>query len=145
MGGGAHRGPVALARQRRTIRCVQVLLVLFAGALLVLAGYSWGRVAGYDAGRRAAPLDVPPAESTARTIVLGMVGLAAVAGAVALQGRGGVRIPTPARLEDLAGRAEATVAERSRREGSEPDPTSESPAARRPNRHGPAGDVPGRG
>lgn len=112
MGGGAHRGPVGLSRQRRTIRFVQLLLVVIAASLLLFAGYSWGRASGYDDGRRSRALDQPPPPAGTQAIVLAILGLGALGGALVLQGRGGVRIPTPARLEELAGRAEATLSER---------------------------------
>ncbi len=98
MVGGAHRGPVGLGRQRRTIRIVQAILVLLGAALLVFAGYSLGRSSGYEAGRNAAALDAPREPSGAQTVVLTILGLAALGGALAVQGEGGVRLLTPARL-----------------------------------------------
>lgn len=92
--GGTHRGPVALRRQKRTIRFVQVLLVLIAIGLAAFAGYS--------------SRDGSLAQVLV-TVVLGGVALAA-AGALA-DGRD-VRIPTPARLDELAGRAERAAIER---------------------------------
>jgi hypothetical protein len=106
MGGGAHRGPVALARQRRTIRFVQLLLVLIAGGLMMLAGYSYGRHRGYADGLRAGDFDAPKKPSIVQTLVLVTLGGAAIGAAGLLGGPGGVRIPTPARLEELTGRAE---------------------------------------
>jgi hypothetical protein len=119
MTGGAHRGPVALRRQRRTIRLVQVLLVLGAAALLVFAGYSMGRGSGFDAARRATALEPPRPPSVVQTLVLAVLGLGALAAALSLQGAGGVRIPTPARLEELTGRAEAVAVERAERSAGE--------------------------
>lgn len=115
IGGGAHRGPVALRRQRRTIRLVQVLLVLIAGALLMFAGYALGRSDGFEAGRRAGALEAPRRPSVVQPIVLAILGVGALVGALAVQGDGGVRIPTPARLEELTGRAEAAAVERAQR------------------------------
>ncbi len=134
MGGGAHRGPLGLRRQRRTIRFVQVLLVVIAAALLLFAGYSWGRSSGYDAGERAREIDAPRRPSTMQTFVLGILGLVALGGAVVLQGDGTVRIPTPARLEEFAGRAERQAIERAEQVASEglppapPPPPSSAPA-----------------
>ena len=112
MGGGAHRGPVAPGRQRRAIRLVQVLLVLLATGLLLFAGYSRGVSSGYISGRRAGDLGAPAPPALAQTLVLAALGAGALGAAVSLQGTGGVRIPTPARLEELAGRAEAAAVSR---------------------------------
>ena len=111
--GGAHRGPVAPTRQRRTIRFIQLLLVLFAVGLFVFAGYSFGRQAGYDDGRRAGEIDAPSEPSLITAVVLVVLGGVALGGASLLGGPGGaVRIPTPARLDDLAGRAESVALQR---------------------------------
>lgn len=135
MTGGTHRGPLGLRRQRRTIRFVQVLLVLSAAALLLFAGYAWGRSSGYEAGARSAEIDAPRPPSSAQTIVLSALGLTALAGALVLQGDGTVRIPTPARLDELAGRAERQAIERAEQVAGEgragpppPPPASSAPA-----------------
>jgi hypothetical protein len=112
MGGGAHRGPVAVTRQRRTLRFVQGLLVVIAAGLLVFAGHQWGRSSGFEDARAVADLGGPKQPSAIQVIVLTVLGLAALGAAVALQGPGGIRIPTPARLDELAGRAEAVAVER---------------------------------
>ena len=112
MTGGTHRGPLGLRRQRRTIRFVQIVLVLTATGLLLFAGYALGRSSGYDAGTRAGEIDAPGEPSAAQTVVLGVLGFMALGGALLLQGDGTVRIPTPARLEELAGRAERQAIER---------------------------------
>jgi hypothetical protein len=109
MSGGAHRGPVAVTRQRRTIRLVQLLLVAIAAGLFVFAGYSLGRVAGYDDGRRADRLDAPRRPSAVQTVVLLALGGAALGAAATLGTGGPLRVPTPARLEELVGRAEETA------------------------------------
>jgi TRAP-type C4-dicarboxylate transport system permease small subunit len=109
--GGTHRGPVAPARQRRAIRTVQALLLVFATGLLLFAGYTWGRASGYEDGRRAGDIDAPSRPSSAQTGVLAVVGGVALVAALMLQGDG-VRVPTPARLEELTGRAEAAAVER---------------------------------
>jgi hypothetical protein len=112
MGGGSYRGPVGLLRQRRTIRFVQMSLVVVAAALLMFAGYSLGKVSGFDQGRRANAVGAPRAPSHAKTVVLAVLGLGALVSAVLLQGQGGVRLPVPARLEELTGRAESSAIER---------------------------------
>jgi hypothetical protein len=112
MGGGAHRGPVAIQRQRRTLRFVQGLLVVIAAGLLMVAGYQWGRADGYEFGRADSELEGSPPPSAMQVIALGVLGGAALSAALALQGKGGIRIPTPARLEELAGRAEKVAIER---------------------------------
>jgi hypothetical protein len=89
------------------------MLVLIAAALLMFAGYSLGRVDGFRDGRKAGGIDAPRAPSAAQTVVLAALGLTSLAGALLVQARGGgVRIPTPARLEELTGRAEAAAVER---------------------------------
>ena len=133
MGGGTHRGPVGLRRQRRTIRFVQVVLVLTAAGLLAFAGYSLGRSSGYDAGSSAGAIDAPRRPSNVQTVVLGVLGLAALSGALFLQGDGTVRVPTPARLEELVGRAESQAIERAEKiaaedSGRPPPPPSKAPA-----------------
>lgn len=128
MGGGAHRGPVGLRRQRRTIRLVQVLLVAVAAALLMFAGYAWGRSSGYGLGTRSGAIDAPRRPSAVQTAVLGILGLAALGGALFLQGDGTVRVPTPARLDELAGRAEGLAIERAEQVAAEDAGTSRSPA-----------------
>lgn len=105
---------MAHARQRRSIRIVQALLVLCAAGLLLFAGYSWGLSSGYERGARASDIDPPARSNTAQTVVLGVLGAVALGAALALQGSG-VRIPVPARLEDLTARAERTAVERAER------------------------------
>jgi TRAP-type C4-dicarboxylate transport system permease small subunit len=112
MTGGAHRGPVAPTRQRRTVRFVQVLLLCIAAALFVFAGYSWGKADGFDSARRSGDLGAPSRPDAAQVIVLVVLGGAALTGALLIQATGGVRLPTPAKLDELAGRAEKTAIER---------------------------------
>jgi hypothetical protein len=111
MGGGAHRGPVGIQRQRRTLRFVQGLLVVIAAGLLVVAGYQWGRADGFESAQGGNG-DGPRPPSAMQVVALALLGTAALSGALALQGHGGIRIPTPARLEELAGRAEKVALER---------------------------------
>lgn len=132
MTGGTHRGPLGLRRQRRTIRFVQVLLVVTAAALLLFAGYAWGRSSGFDAGARAGEIDAPRRPSGAQTVVLSLLGGAALAGAVILQGDGTVRVPTPARLDELAGRAERQAIERAEKAATEPGAPPPPPAPSAP-------------
>lgn len=122
--GGAHRGPVAPTRQRRTIRFIQLLLVLFAVGLFVFAGYSFGREAGYEDGRRAEEIDAPAAPSLVQALVLVILGGVSLGGASLLGAGGAVRIPTPARLDDLAGRAESVALQRAEEAAAEAPPPS---------------------
>jgi hypothetical protein len=119
MVGGSHRGPVAVTRQRRTIRFVQLLLVAIAAGLFVFAGYSLGRVTGFEDGRRAGSLDTPERPSGVQTVVLLVLGGAALGAAATLGTGPTVRIPTPARLEELVGRAEATAIRKAEEAASE--------------------------
>ncbi|MBA2272686.1 MAG: hypothetical protein H0W21_02115 [Actinobacteria bacterium] len=112
MGGGAHRGPVAPTRQRRAIRLVQMLMVLLGAGLLVYAGYTLGVASGSRSGRRAGDLGAATPPPLTQTLVLAALGAGSLGAAVSLQGPGDVRIPTPARLEELAGRAEAAAVSR---------------------------------
>ncbi|MDQ3986282.1 MAG: hypothetical protein M3280_07255 [Actinomycetota bacterium] len=119
MGGGAHRGPVAPTRQRRTLRFVQGLLVALAVVLLMFAGYSLGKRAGYEEGRRATDFDAPRRPSIAEVVVPGLLGVGVIVGALLLQSQGGIRMPTPARLDELAGRAEDEALERAEKAASQ--------------------------
>jgi hypothetical protein len=112
MGGGAHRGPVAHSRQRRTLRLMQILLAVAAAGLFVFAGYSWGRAAGFDAGRRAGDIDAPRRPGAFQVVVLVVLGAGALTGAWLLGGPDTVRMPTPARLDELTGRAQRAATER---------------------------------
>jgi TRAP-type C4-dicarboxylate transport system permease small subunit len=109
MGGGSYRGPVGILRQRRTVRFVQLSLIAMAAALLIFAGYSLGQVNGYEQGRRIDSLSAPKPPPAAKTVVLTLLGMGALVAAVLLQGQEGVRLPVPARLEELTGRAEAAA------------------------------------
>ena len=115
MVGGTGRGPSALGRQRRTIRFVQLLMVALAITLLIWAGYSAGKSAGYEDGLRSGQIDAPAEPGAGQTIVLVILGVGLLAGAFVLQARGGLRMPTPARLDELAGRAEKTAIEKAER------------------------------
>lgn len=122
MTGGTGRGPSALGRQRRTIRIVQVLIAVLAVGLFTLAGYTAGRASGFDDGRRADSIDAPARPSAVQTVSLLILGGVLLGAAFALQARGGVRMPTPARLEEFAGRAEATAIDRAESAAAEPGP-----------------------
>lgn len=113
MTGGSYRGPLGLRRQRRTIRFTQILLVAISAALLMWAGYSWGMSAGYDEGLGAEEIGAPAPPSTTQIVVLAALGAGALLSALLLQGGPEtVRIPTPARLDELAGRAESAAVDR---------------------------------
>ncbi len=139
MVGGAHRGPVAHARQRRTLRLVQALLVLIAAGLLLFAGYALGRVSGYEDGTRAEEIGAPTKPDTLEVVVPALLGLATLTGAVWLQGPGGIRMPTPARLDDLAGRAEQVAVERAEKTAAENPSLDEQAAAAREEEESEAG------
>lgn len=93
--------------------------MIAAAALLMFAGYTWGRAAGFDDARRADRFDAPRRPSAAQVVVLGALGLTALAAALVLQGSAGVRMPAPARLDELAGRAEGEARARVERLSSE--------------------------
>jgi hypothetical protein len=113
MAGGSYRGPLGLRRQRRTIRFTQILLVLLAAGLLLWAGYSWGESGGYDKGLRDEEVGAPAPPSTVQVVVLATLGVGSLLGALLLQGGSEtVRIPTPARLDELVGRAESSAVDR---------------------------------
>ena len=107
MGGGALRGPVAPTRQRKTIRFVQILLVMTAVGTFVFAGIAFARDGAEQSG------GVEPRDpSVLQPLVLVVMGLAALATARGLSDGPSVRVPTPARLDELAGRAERVAIER---------------------------------
>jgi hypothetical protein len=91
MTGGAHRGPVAPTRQRRTIRFVQLTLAALALGLVGFGIYSFG------------------ARTASQGIVLVFLGASFAGAAILLADGPSVRIPTPARLDELAGRAESVA------------------------------------
>ena len=97
------------------MRLMQVILVALAAGLLLFAGYSLGRVDGFARGRSANDFDAPKAPSAVQTVVLVGLGLTALSGAFLLQGSDGVRVPTPARLDELTGRAEQSAVQRAER------------------------------
>lgn len=103
---------MAPSRQRRTIRFIQLLLVLTTAGLLAFAGYSYGRADGYEVGKRASEIDAPREPSQVQTAVLVVLAGLAFAAATLLQENSTVRVPTPSRLDDLAGRAEQVAIER---------------------------------
>ena len=110
--GGAHRGPVALDRQRRTIRLVQIILVLVAVGLIVFAGSSFLEVVDYEAPSGGASFERPRAPSLVQPVVLALLGAASMAVAASLGLGRTVKLPTPARLEEFVGRAEGAAIER---------------------------------
>lgn len=99
--GGSYRGPLGLRRQRRTIRFVQLLLIAIGTGLVVFAFVA---AAGMD--ERPDPGTLARAGSLAQPVVLGLLALVAWGAAWLLADGREVRIPTPARLDELAGRAE---------------------------------------
>ena len=111
MGGGALRGPVAPTRQRRTIRFVQLLLILTAVAVFLFAGFVFARREGGSASP-GPDLRAPRHPSVVQPVALIVIGLVALGTARALSDGPSVRVPTPARLDELAGRAELVAIER---------------------------------
>lgn len=107
MAGGSYRGPLGLRRQRRTIRFVQLLLIALGVALAVFA-----IAAASGTTDRPDPRTLARSGSLAQPIVLGVLALAAWSAAWLLTDGRGVRIPTPARLDELAGRAEQVAIEK---------------------------------
>lgn len=91
---------------------VQGLLVLIAAGFLMFAGFALGRSSGYEDGKRAGELGAPSEPGLVEVVVPALLGVGAFVGALLLQGQGGIRMPTPARLEELAGRAERAAIDR---------------------------------
>jgi len=89
-----------------------MLLVVTAFALIAFAGYSYGRADGYGAGRRAGEIDAPREPSQVQTVVLAVLAAVSFGAATLLQENATVRIPTPSRLDELAGRAEQVAIDR---------------------------------
>ena len=107
---------------------MQFLLALIAAALFAFAGYAWGRAAGWDEGRAAAGrLEPPERPGPVQVVVLLVLGAGAAWGAWQIGGPGGVRMPTPARLEELTGRAHQAAAEREPPAVAESDPMAAPP------------------
>ena len=105
---------------------MQGLLIAIAAGLLMFAGYSWGRSTGFDQGRAADTIDAPAEPGAMQTVVLVILGAGALAGAFLLQRDGAVMVPTPAKLDALAGRAERAMVEKAEQiagESSESGPT----------------------
>ncbi len=82
---------------------MQILLVLIAAGLLIFAGYSLGVIAGMESAQRAGELGAPAKPSALQPVALAVLGLGAFSGALLLQAAGGIRLPTPARLDAVAG------------------------------------------
>ena len=106
---------------------MQGLFVLIAIGLVVLAVSSVG-----DLGDTGSAFDAPRERSILQPIVLGVMAVLSVAAAFALQDGKTVRIPTPARLEELVGRAEATALERAEAIAKEQSATSAASGGTQP-------------
>ena len=116
--GGAHRGPVAPSRQRRTIRLVQALLIVMGLGLVVAAFLSLIEVTAFDPSG-VASFDRPRPPSWGQPIVLAILALVSL-GAASVLGLGRtVKLPTPARLEEFVGRAEGAAIDRAERSAAE--------------------------
>jgi hypothetical protein len=85
---------------------------------MMFAGYSLGRYSGYVEARAADAFEVPRKPSLVQPAVLVTLGGITIIVALILE-RGGLRPPTPARLDELADRAEAAAIDRAARP---PDP-----------------------
>lgn len=107
---------------------MQALLVAVGAALLLFAGHAWGRIAASGEAEPADELDARRAPPAAQVIVPAVLGLGALVAAISLQSGGGVRLPTPARLDRMrAGPDPALAAEveprpEAEREGEEGPP-----------------------
>ena len=106
MGGGTYRGPLGLRRQKRTIRFVQILLAVSAVVIAVVAIATWPDGRTPQHGTLARPTSI------AQPFVMLVMAAALGGGAWLLADGRDVRIPTPARLEELAGRAEQVAIDR---------------------------------
>jgi hypothetical protein len=108
---------------------MQGLLIAIAVGLLMFAGYSWGRSTGFDQGRATGTIDAPAEPGMAQTVVLAVLGVGALAGAFLLQRDGVVVVPTTAKLDALAGRAEQAMVEKAEQiAGGSSRPPSADPA-----------------
>lgn len=97
-------------------------MVVLAAGLFLLAGYAWGRSSGFAAGRRAGDIDAPRRPGRGQTVVLALVGGGLLGAAFMLQSGGVIRSPVPARLEELAGRAERAAIDRVEAAAEEQEP-----------------------
>lgn len=104
---------MAHGRQKRTIRFMQLLFVVIAVGLVAYALVALGSSEENVLGGSHDPGILQP-------LVLFFLAAGAVGAAAALGGRDGVRIPTPARLEELVGRAEEAAVERAEQIAAEP-------------------------
>jgi hypothetical protein len=89
---------------------MQGLLAVIAVALFVFAGFTLTRALNSDGAPSNFGASTKP--SVVEPIVLILLGVGVLLGARALQSPEGIRMPTPARLEELAGRAEKVAIER---------------------------------
>jgi hypothetical protein len=90
---------------------MQIIFVSFACAAIVWAIFSFADVVGHESATR---FDAPAPPSWGQPIALVLLGAVSLGAAFILQDGRSVRIPTPAKLDELAGRAEATAVERAR-------------------------------
>lgn len=104
------------------------MFVLFAIGLFVFAGYSFGRSAGYEDGARAGEIDAPSEPSPVKAVVLVVLGGVSLASGMLLSSGGAVRVPTPARLEELVGRAEAVALSKAEEAAQSSETKTEEPA-----------------
>ncbi len=92
---------------------MQLLFVLIAAGLVAYAIASLGSPETEPLGGSHDPGVMQP-------VVLMILATGSLAAAAALGGRAGVKIPTPARLEELVGRAEQAAVQRAEQIAAEP-------------------------
>jgi hypothetical protein len=86
---------------------------------MLFAGYSFGRYTGFNDARAQDSIEAPRKPSLVQPVALVILGGVAILTALVLE-RGGLQPPTPARLDELVGRAEDAAVDRAARP-SDPD------------------------
>jgi hypothetical protein len=81
---------------------------------MLFAGYSLGRYKGFNEARAQDSIEVPRKPSLVQPAVLVILGGVTILAALALERRG-LQPPTPARLDELVGRAEEAAIDRAAR------------------------------
>jgi hypothetical protein len=81
---------------------------------MMFAGYSLGRYKGFTEARGEVAIEAPRRPSLVQPAVLVILGGITIFVALVLE-RGGLQPPTPARLDELVGRAEAAAIDRASR------------------------------
>ena len=81
---------------------------------MLFAGYSFGRHTGFNEARARDSIEVPRKPSLVQPVALVILGGVTILAALVLE-RGGLQPPTPARLDELVGRAEGAAIDRAER------------------------------